>query len=175
MVRGNNVKAGWLLLACGILSLLIPASVFAASFTASSLKGSYGFSGAKAGLIVEGPIYMDCTLGLDTAAGTGTATCEQVPASMGGTIANSATHGNYTGVLTFDGNGNLSVSGTFNENGVVSSLAASGSYTVNSDGTGNLTASTFSASFVIVSGGNEILFSRTTSGKGPQLGVAIKQ
>jgi hypothetical protein len=177
VARRNSVKPVCLLVAGGILSLLIPASVLAASYSVTSLKGSYGFSGAKAGIITEGPIHLDCSLNGTVGNNTlsGNATCDQVPAP-GTTVANSATHGDYTGVMTFDGNGGLAMSGTMSENGVVSSLSGSGTYTVNADGTGTLGVSgTFSASFVIVSGGNEVLFSRTTSGKGPQLGVAIKQ
>lgn len=177
MAGRNHVKAVWLLVAGGILGLLVPASVLAASYSVTSLNGSYGFSGAKAGIITEGQIYLDCSLN-GTVGGSylsGNAMCTQVPAPGGTLTNNSATHGDYTGVMTFDGNGALTISGTMSENGVVSSLSGSGTYTVNADGTGTLSVSTFSASFVIVSGGNEVLFSRTTNGKGPQLGVAIKQ
>ena len=62
---------------------------------------------------------------------------------------------------TFDGKGNLSVSGMSSVNGSISALAASGAYTVNPDCTGTCTVSdsvgdTFQSFFVIDQGGNEL-------------------
>ena len=62
---------------------------------------------------------------------------------------------------TFDGKGNLTVSGMSSVNGSVSALAANGTYTVNPDCTGTYTVSdafgdTFDAFFVIDQGGNEL-------------------
>ena len=62
---------------------------------------------------------------------------------------------------SFDGKGNLTVSGMSSVNGSISSLAANGTYTVNPDCTGTYTVSdasgdTFDAFFVIDQGGNEL-------------------
>ncbi len=59
---------------------------------------------------------------------------------------------------TFDGKGNLTVSGMSSVNGSVSAVAASGTYNVNPDCTGTYTVSdaygdTFDAFFVIDQGG----------------------
>lgn len=70
---------------------------------------------------------------------------------------------------TFDGKGNLAVSGMSSVNGSVSGVVASGTYTVNTDCTGTYTVSdaygdTFDAFFVIDQGGNELQIVITNPG-----------
>ena len=60
------------------------------------------------------------------------------------------------GIFVFDGNGNLSLSGTFvNQTLGVHHVDATGTYTVNSDCTGSAEAGG-TVDFVIVAGGNEV-------------------
>ncbi len=75
------------------------------------------------------------------------------------------------GVITFDGEGNLSQHLTNSRNGVISPVNVTGTYTVNPIGesphncTGSWTISNGNtADFVIVAGGSEVMFIRTVPG-----------
>jgi len=69
------------------------------------------------------------------------------------------------GVITFDGEGNLSQHLTNSRNGVIMPVDVTGTYTVNPDCAGSWTISNGNtANFVIVAGGSEVLFIRTVPG-----------
>ncbi len=72
------------------------------------------------------------------------------------------------GLGTFDGAGNVSASFTFSDYGVIGTSPYTGTYTVNSDCTGTVTATPGSGnanlSFVIVSGGAEVFAVNTLPG-----------
>lgn len=85
-----------------------------------------------------------------------------------GTIIN---YGPFVGVNldTFDGNGNMTMSGTSSVNGSVSSGAETGTYQVNPDCTGTYTVEdsfgdVFTAYFVIDDNGNELQIVITNTG-----------
>ena len=69
------------------------------------------------------------------------------------------------GLVTFDGNGNLSASETVSFGGLVMPVNVSGTYTVNSDCTGSFTTSRAHLNLVIVRNGREILAVNTDSGR----------
>jgi hypothetical protein len=70
------------------------------------------------------------------------------------------------GVVTFDGNGNLSISETVSLGGQILPLTLSGSYTVNTDCTGSITtANGVHLKTVIVRNGREILAVNTDPGR----------
>ena len=68
------------------------------------------------------------------------------------------------GLVTFDGNGNLSASETVSFGGLVMPVNVSGTYTVNSDCTGSFTTSRAHLNLVIVRNGREILAVNTDHG-----------
>jgi hypothetical protein len=68
------------------------------------------------------------------------------------------------GLVTFDGNGNLSASETVNVGGQVLSVNLPGTYTVNSDCTGSFTTRNAHLNLVIVRNGREILAVNTDQG-----------
>jgi hypothetical protein len=68
------------------------------------------------------------------------------------------------GLVTFDGNGNLSASETVNSGGLVVPVNVTGTYTVNSDCTGTFTTSRAHLNLVIVRNGREILAVNTDPG-----------
>ena len=68
------------------------------------------------------------------------------------------------GLVTFDGNGNLSASETVNLGGKILSVNLPGTYTVNSDCTGSLTTANAHLNLVIVRNGREILAVNTDQG-----------
>lgn len=70
------------------------------------------------------------------------------------------------GMMTFDGNGSLSLSETLSFGGKIAPLTASGTYTVNPDCTGSLQAvNAAHLNFVIVHNGREILAINTDPGR----------
>src|SRR6266849_10401226 len=69
------------------------------------------------------------------------------------------------GLVTFDGNGNLSASETVNLGGKILSVNLPGTYTVNSDCTGSLTTANAHLNLVIVRNGREILAVNTDPGR----------
>jgi hypothetical protein len=68
------------------------------------------------------------------------------------------------GLVTFDGNGNLSASETVNIGGHVVPVNLPGTYSVNSDCTGTLTTANAHLNLVIVRNGKEILAVNTDEG-----------
>lgn len=68
------------------------------------------------------------------------------------------------GLVTFDGNGNLSASETVSVGGHVVPVNLPGTYTVNSDCTGTLTTANAHLNLVIVRNGKEILAVNTDQG-----------
>jgi hypothetical protein len=68
------------------------------------------------------------------------------------------------GLVTFDGNGNLSASETVNLGGKILSVNLPGTYTVNSDCTGSLMTANAHLNLVIVRNGREILAVNTDQG-----------
>jgi len=68
------------------------------------------------------------------------------------------------GLVTFDGNGNLSASETVNLGGLILPVNVPGTYTVNSDCTGSFTTSRAHLNLVIVRNGREILAVNTDPG-----------
>jgi len=68
------------------------------------------------------------------------------------------------GLVTFDGNGNLSASETVNLGGKIESVNLPGTYTVNSDCTGSFTTANAHLNLVIVRNGREILAVNTDQG-----------
>jgi hypothetical protein len=68
------------------------------------------------------------------------------------------------GLVTFDGNGNLSVAETVSVGGLVNPVNVPGTYTVNSDCTGTFTNSHAHLNLVIVRNGREILAVNTDPG-----------
>src|SRR5882762_4804592 len=69
------------------------------------------------------------------------------------------------GVITFDGEGNLSQHLTNSRNGVIMPVDVTGTYTVNPNCTGSWTISNGNtADFVIVASGSEVMFIRTVPG-----------
>lgn len=81
------------------------------------------------------------------------------------------------GIATFNGAGFFSAEATASNNGTISSMTASGAYTVNPDCTGSTTIMsegfTSTANILIVDNGKEIQFIMTNTGA-VQTGVAIK-
>jgi hypothetical protein len=69
------------------------------------------------------------------------------------------------GLVTFDGNGNLSASETVSNGGNVFPVNLPGTYTVNSDCTGSLTTANAHLNLVIVRNGREILAVNTQQGR----------
>ena len=69
------------------------------------------------------------------------------------------------GLVTFDGNGNLSASETVSNGGNVFPVNLPGTYTVNSDCTGSLTTANAHLNLVIVRNGREILAVNTDPGR----------
>jgi hypothetical protein len=69
------------------------------------------------------------------------------------------------GLVTFDGNGNLSASETVSNGGSVFPVNLPGNYTVNSDCTGSLTTANAHLNLVIVRNGREILSVNTQQGR----------
>jgi hypothetical protein len=68
------------------------------------------------------------------------------------------------GLVTFDGNGNLSASETVNLGGKILPVNLPGTYTVNTDCTGSLTTANAHLNLVIVRNGREILGVNTDPG-----------
>jgi hypothetical protein len=68
------------------------------------------------------------------------------------------------GLVTFDGNGNLSASETVNLGGKILPVNLPGTYTVNTDCTGSLTTANAHLNLVIVRNGREILAVNTDPG-----------
>ena len=68
------------------------------------------------------------------------------------------------GLVTFDGNGNLSAAETVSLGGLVHPVNLPGTYTVNSDCTGTLTTANAHLNLVIVRNGREILAVNTDQG-----------
>ena len=68
------------------------------------------------------------------------------------------------GLVTFDGNGNLTASETVSLGGLILPVNVPGTYTVNSDCTGSLTTSRAHLNLVIVRNGREILAVNTDHG-----------
>jgi len=68
------------------------------------------------------------------------------------------------GLVTFDGNGNLSASETVSIGGLITPVNVPGTYTVNSDCTGSLTTANAHLNLVIVRNGREILAVNTDQG-----------
>ena len=68
------------------------------------------------------------------------------------------------GLVTFDGNGNLSASETVNLGGLIEPVNVTGTYAVNSDCTGTFTTSHAHLNLVIVRNGREILAVNTDPG-----------
>ena len=68
------------------------------------------------------------------------------------------------GLVTFDGNGNLSASETVNFGGLILPVNVTGTYTVNPDCTGSFTTSRAHLNLVIVRNGREILAVNTDLG-----------
>ena len=68
------------------------------------------------------------------------------------------------GLVTFDGNGNLSASETVSLGGLILPVNVPGTYTVNSDCTGSLTTSRAHLNLVIVRNGGEIWAVNTDHG-----------
>jgi hypothetical protein len=69
------------------------------------------------------------------------------------------------GVITFDGEGNLSQHLTNSRNGVIMPVDVTGTYTVNPNCTGSwIISNGNTADFVIVAGGREVMFIRTVPG-----------
>jgi hypothetical protein len=69
------------------------------------------------------------------------------------------------GLMTFDGNGNLSASETVSLGGQIMSVNLPGTYTVDSDCTGSLTTANANLNLVIVRNGREILAINTQEGR----------
>ena len=69
------------------------------------------------------------------------------------------------GLVTFDGNGNLSASETVSNGGSIFPVNLPGNYTVNSDCTGSLTTANAHLNLVIVRNGREILSVNTQQGR----------
>jgi hypothetical protein len=69
------------------------------------------------------------------------------------------------GLVTFDGNGNLSASETVSNGGLIFPVNVPGTYTVNSDCTGSFTTSHAHLNLVIVRNGREILAVNTDPGR----------
>src|SRR6267143_59118 len=83
--------------------------------------------------------------------------------------ANAAVPGTFTpaagvGLVTFDGDGNLSASETVSNGGQIFPVNLPGTYTVNSDCTGSLTTANAHLNLVIVRNGREILAVNTDQG-----------
>jgi len=68
------------------------------------------------------------------------------------------------GLVTFDGNGNLSASETVNLGGLIEPVNVSGTYAVNSDCTGTFTTSHAHLNLVVIHNGREILAVNTDPG-----------
>jgi len=90
---------------------------------------------------------------------TGYSTNGAVPAPITGSITVAG-----VGLVTFDGNGNLSASETVNLGGLIMPVNVTGTYTVNSDCTGSFTTSRAHLNLVIVRNGREILAVNTDPG-----------
>jgi hypothetical protein len=90
---------------------------------------------------------------------SGYSTTGAVPAPITGSITVAG-----VGLVTFDGNGNLSASETVNLGGLVMPVNVTGTYTVNSDCTGTFTTSRAHLNLVIVRNGREILAANTDPG-----------
>jgi len=69
------------------------------------------------------------------------------------------------GLVTFDGNGNLSAAETVSLGGLIQPVNLPGAYTVNSDCTGTLTTANAHLNLVIVRNGREILAINTDPGR----------
>ncbi len=69
------------------------------------------------------------------------------------------------GLVTFDGNGNLSAAETVSLGGLIHPVNLPGTYTVNSDCTGTLTTANAHLNLVIVRNGREILAVNTDPGR----------
>jgi len=69
------------------------------------------------------------------------------------------------GLVTFDGNGNLSAAETVSLGGLIHPVNLPGTYTVNSDCTGTLTTANAHLNLVIVRNGREILAINTDPGR----------
>jgi hypothetical protein len=86
-----------------------------------------------------------------------------------------------TGVVTFDGAGNASVSVTFAINGVISTnLTGSGPYTVNPDCTGSWAVTSgdlagFTSSLVMIGGGAEVFGVDTAASSGTTVSFDLKK
>jgi hypothetical protein len=84
--------------------------------------------------------------------------------------ANAAVPGTFTpaagvGLVTFDGDGNLSASETVSNGGQIFPVNLPGTYTVNSDCTGSFTTANAHLNLVIVRNGREILAVNTQQGR----------
>jgi len=80
------------------------------------------------------------------------------------------------GFMTFDGKGNLSISATLNDNGAVSTLTDSGTYSVAKNGTGSIAFSVWNDTFGIVlyAGGKGFDILKTAGGgTGAVTGTAV--
>jgi len=104
----------------------------------------------------------------------GTVTCgltgkkQSFAANVSGTTL-SLTALAYVGQVILDGKGNVSGSGTFNNNGTLATGALTGTYTESSNCTGTMQVTpaggeTSNLSFVVVNGGKELLVIQTDSG-----------
>jgi hypothetical protein len=106
------------------------------SCSLETLKGGYGLT--FTGLVTSGPVPAPITAFIPVAG---------------------------VGAMTFDGNGNLSLSETVSFGGSVTPLITTGTYTVNPDCTGSLQAvNAADVNFVIVQHGKEILAVNTDQG-----------
>lgn len=79
------------------------------------------------------------------------------------------------GTATFDGKGSFTFTGTKNVNGTAGSSSASGTYTVNSDGSFSMSGGDgFSVTGHVLAGSSVAIFSENPAGSSPKIYVAVK-